>query len=170
MMAAAEPAADVAQAALVRRRHVIYVEGYDPQGAEGYYRLFQRAGRPFGSTWSSALTLGPLQLDSEDFAHWNVEARGANWQVATRYDFLRQERFIRADMAQPLLRHIPRALGWVGGDLVSGATLRIMRASWQFALHLMIYQALLLAWLGLAAAAAAFPVFVLLRQLAYRRG
>ena len=135
-----------------------------------------------------------MQLDSEDLAHWEVEACGPNWQVATRYDFLGQERFIRADMAQPLLRHIPRALGWVCGDLISGATLRIIRASWQFALHLMIYQALLLAWLGLAAAAgllvgaaggevglsgalrwlaaaaAAFAVFVLLRPLAYRWG
>ena len=23
------------------RRHVLYVEGYDPQGAEGYYKLFE---------------------------------------------------------------------------------------------------------------------------------
>ena len=27
--------------ALIRRRHVLYVEGYDPQGAEGYHNLFQ---------------------------------------------------------------------------------------------------------------------------------
>ena len=179
---------------MIRRRYVIYVEGYDPQGAAGYHRLLQRASRPFGSTWSIALTLGPLQLDSEDLAHWEVEACGPNWQVATRYDFLRQERFIRADMAQPLLRHIPRALGWVCGDLIGGTTLGIIRASWRFALHLMVYQALLLAWLGfaaaagllvgaaggevglsgalrwLAAAAAAFAVFVLLRPLAYRWG
>jgi hypothetical protein len=25
---------------LIRRRHIIYVEGYDPQGAEGYHNLF----------------------------------------------------------------------------------------------------------------------------------
>ena len=31
------------EAASIRRRHVIYVEGYDPQGAEGYYRLFVAA-------------------------------------------------------------------------------------------------------------------------------
>lgn len=179
---------------MIRRRHVIYVEGYDPQGAEGYYRLFQRAGRPFGSTWSIALTLGPLQLDSEDLAHWDVAARGPNWQVATRYEFLRQERFIRADMALPLWRHVPRALGWVCGDLISGATWRIMRASWRFALHLIVYQTMLLAWLGLAAAAgllaglaggevglsgpfrwlaaaaAAFAVFAVLCPLAYRWG
>ena len=32
--------AGAAQARVIRRRHVIYVEGYDPQGAKGYYRLF----------------------------------------------------------------------------------------------------------------------------------
>ena len=32
---------------LIRRRHVLYVEGYDPQGAEGYHNLFSRSFRRF---------------------------------------------------------------------------------------------------------------------------
>jgi hypothetical protein len=138
---------------VIRRRHVIFVEGYDPRGAESYYGLFQRASRRFENTWAVGITLGPLQIDDEDFAHWHVEARAPNWQVATRYDFLRQEKFIRADMAQPMMRQLARALRWTVGDLVSGATLRIGRASWRFALHLLGYQGLLLIWLGLALAA-----------------
>ena len=35
--------AGAAPAASIRRRRVIYVEGYDPQGAKGYYRLFDRS-------------------------------------------------------------------------------------------------------------------------------
>jgi hypothetical protein len=40
-----------ASPALVRRRHIIYVEGYDPQGAEGYYRLFGRSFTRFLKIW-----------------------------------------------------------------------------------------------------------------------
>ena len=89
-------------AAVIRRRHVIYVEGYDPQGAEGYYGLFERAWRRFLEDWPVEAGLGESQLESQDFAHWDIEAAGPNWQVATRYEFLRQEHIIRANMAEPL--------------------------------------------------------------------
>src|SRR6516225_7279624 len=53
-----------AQNALIARRHVIYVGGYDPQGAEGYYRLFERSWKRFLTLWPLASKLGPLVLDS----------------------------------------------------------------------------------------------------------
>ena len=94
-----------AEKALIARRHVIYVGGYDPQGAEGYYRLFERSWKRFLTIWPLTSKLGPLELDAEDFAHWDVEAAGPNWRVATRYEFLRQEHMIRANMAEPMTRH-----------------------------------------------------------------
>ena len=136
---------------MIQRRHVIYVEGYDPQGAEGYYRLFERSWRRFLKVWPLTARLGSLELDSEDFAHWDVSAAGPNWQVATRYDFLRQEHFIRANMAEPLWRQLPRALGWAFDYLVSGAILNVLRASWRFALVLIYFQMQLLCWLALSA-------------------
>src|SRR5215471_6110595 len=100
-----------AEKALIARRHVIYVGGYDPQGAEGYYRLFERSWKRFLTIWPLTSKLGPLELDAEDFAHWDVEAAGPNWRVATRYEFLRQEHMIRANMAEPMTRQIPRSPG-----------------------------------------------------------
>jgi pimeloyl-ACP methyl ester carboxylesterase len=135
----------------VRRRHVIYVEGYDPRGAEGYYNLFQRACDRFRREWLASLTLQPLELDSADFAHWLIAVRTSNWQVATHYDFLRLERFIRSDMAGSMARYIPRTLCWIVDDLVSGALFRIFCASPRFSLHLLYFQLLLLAWLALPA-------------------
>jgi hypothetical protein len=88
----------------VRTRHVFYVEGYDPRGAEGYYRLFQRECRRFLELWPIEVRLGNLAIESDDIAHWNIEAGGPNWQVATRYEFLRLEHFIRCNMAEPLAR------------------------------------------------------------------
>ena len=97
--------------ALVRRRHVLYVEGYDPQGAEGYHNLFSRSFRRFLKNWPLQTSVSDVQIDSDDLAHWTIDVKGPNWQVATRYDFLRQEQMIRVNMAKPLWRQVPRALG-----------------------------------------------------------
>jgi hypothetical protein len=138
--------------ASVRRRHVIYVEGYDPQGAEGYYRLFGRSLARFLKVWPLAARLSELELESRDFARWTLEASGPNWQVATRYDFLRQEHFIRANMAEPLTRQIPRALAWAFDYLGSGAIFRVLRASPYFGLVLIYFQLMLIAWMALSVA------------------
>ena len=142
----------------VRRRHVIYVEGYDQRGAEGYYRLFQRECDRARQTSQISLTLQPLELDTEDFAHWLIDLRvpdperASHVNVATHYDFVRMERFVRSDLAAPMVPHVLRSLGWIIGDLVSGTAFRIFRASWRFGLHLLCFQFLLVAWLAAAAA------------------
>jgi hypothetical protein len=133
--------------ALVRRRHVLYVEGYDPQGAEGYHNLFTRSFKRFLKNWPLKTSVGDLHLDSEDLAHWTIDAAGPNWQVATRYDFLRQEQMIRANMAEPIWRQVPRALGWAMNYLFTGTLFRIYRASHQYGLALTYFQLLLQIWL-----------------------
>ena len=129
---------------VIRRRHIIYVEGYDPQGAEGYHNLFQRSWRRFLKIWPLKAKIGELVVDSEDFAHWQIDASGPNWQVTTRYDFLRQEQFIRSNMAEPLWRQVPRAVGWIFDYLLTGTIVRVFRASWQYGLALVYFQGLLL--------------------------
>jgi hypothetical protein len=137
--------------ASVRRRHVIYVEGYDPQGAEGYYRLFQRSWRRFLRNWPLQATIGELAIDSDDFAHWTIDAAGPNWRVAIRYEFLRQEQMIRANMALPMWRQVPRALGWIFTYLLTGTLYRVFRASHQYGLALLYFQWLLMGWIVLSA-------------------
>ena len=178
---------------VIRRRHVIYVEGYDPQGAKGYYRLFERGWSRFLKLWPLRALLGPLALESQDFARWDVELAGPNWTVGTRYDFMRQEHIIRANMAEPLWRQLPRAMAWAADYILSGALFRVMRASGYFGSVLLYFQTMLLLWLGLSIAGGwlaglvasryagtplagtivigtgvALVIFVLLRQLALR--
>ncbi len=136
--------------ALIRRRHVLYVEGYDPQGAEGYHNLFSRSFRRFLKNWPLKTTVGDLQIDSDDLAHWTIDAAGPNWQVSTRYDFLRQEQMIRANMAEPMWRQVPRALGWMLNYLFTGTLFRIYRASHQYGLALTTFQMMLVWWLALS--------------------
>jgi|SRR5215467_1278165 len=138
----------------VRRRHVIYVEGYDPRGAEAYYQLFRRECERFQREWPVRLTLYPLELESHDFARWRLDAQNANWQVATCYDFVRLERLIGTDIAGPMPLHVLRGLAWIAEDLLNSTQLRIFRASWRFGLHLLGIQLLLLAGLALSVAIA----------------
>lgn len=135
-------------AATVRRRHVFYVEGYDPQGAEGYHNLFSRSLKRALKIWPLTATVSDLHIDSDDLAHWEIETAGPNWRVATRYDFLRQEQMIRANMAEPMWRQAPRAVGWMFDYLFSGTILRVFRASWQYGLALIYFQGLLLGWIA----------------------
>src|SRR5262252_4972588 len=159
-----EPPCEVSVGA-VRRRHVIYVGGYEPRGAKGYYKLFQRECDRFKRVWPVSLTIQPSEFDSEDFARWLVDVRTSDWQVSTTYDFLRLEKFIQSDMAEPMMRHILRSLGWIVGDLVSGAQFRIFRASWRFGLHLLFVQLVLLTWLELAVVSGVLVAYVVTDHL-----
>jgi membrane protein implicated in regulation of membrane protease activity len=131
----------------VRRRHIIFVGGYDPAGAESYFDLFQRTCEQSKRLWPVSLTLQPREVDSADFAQWLLNVRGSNWHCATHYDFLRQENFVRADMAGSLASQVFRGLTWVVGDLVSGTQFRIFCAAWRFGLALSYFYLLLIAWL-----------------------
>jgi len=135
-----------------RRRHVFYVEGYDPRGAEGYFDILQRSWNRCRRVWHFEGKLGELKLDSELIAHWDIEAEGPNWHAATRYEFLRLEGVIGANMAEPMWRLVPRAIAWAVDDLITGTTVRIFRAAWRFELHLLYFQMLLWLWLALALA------------------
>ena len=150
---------------LIRRRHVLYVEGYDPQGAEGYHNLFSRSFKRFLKIWPLQTTVGVLQIDSDDLAHWTVEAAGPNWQVSTRYDFLRQEQMIRANMAEPMWRQVPRALGWALNYLFTGTLFRVYRASYRYGLALTHFQLLLVWWLAASALGGWFVGWLVLRLI-----
>jgi len=146
---------------LIRRRHVFYVEGYDPQGAEGYYDIFQKSWKRFLKIWPLQTKLGALAIDSEFFAHWEIETSAPNWQVHTRYEFLRQEQFIRANMAEPMPRQVRRALWWFFDYLFSGTMWRVFLASWRYWAALVYFQMLMLAWLLLSLGGGAVAGFVL---------
>ena len=102
--------------------------------------------------WNIEARIGALDRESPDFARWDLEAAGPNWRVATRYDFLRQEHVIRANLSEPLRRQMPRLLAWALDYVLSGTWLRVVCRSGRFGLHFVHFTGLLLCWLALAAA------------------
>jgi len=133
---------------LIKRRRVIYVHGYDPQGAVGYYGLFEHSWKKFKNVWSVKSSLGPLKIESDDLASWTVTSSGPGWEVFTDYGFVRYEDIITENMNRPIIWQIFAALHWVLDDLISGATARIVRASWRFQMHHFLFQLLLVVWIG----------------------
>lgn len=152
-------------AGAIRRRHVIYVEGYDPRGVQGYFDLFRRSCERFQQLWPISLTLQPPEIESDEFAHWRVDALGPNWRVTTRYEFVPMEGFIRFDIARPTAQQALGALGWYADDVFGGAQFLIFRASWRFALHLLCFQLLALAWAAAAAIIGAAVGYALTKYL-----
>jgi len=133
---------------LITRRRVIYVSGYDPQGPQGYYSLFGSQLKRACALWHAKFALGPLVMDSADIASWSVTTGGPNWQVFTQYDFVRQEDIINANCAEPIIRQISRGVRWMLDDLATGTTFRVFRANWQFGMHHLVLQLLLLTWIA----------------------
>lgn len=135
---------------LIRRRRVYFIEGYEPQGADGFYRMFRREWDRFRATWHVRGDLSRCSLDSDDIASWTIDTVGPNWRVSTQYEFLRLENFIRANLAQPFWQQLARTARWMIDDILSGALLRVFRVSWRMGILLIYSQVLLLVWIGLS--------------------
>jgi hypothetical protein len=119
--------------------------------------------------WHSKFVLGPLAIESADIASWTINMGGPNWQVFTRYDFIRQENFINANCAEPIIRQIFRAVRWMLNDLVTGTTFRVFRANCQFGMHHLVLQLLLLTWIAASVAAGVLAGYIARHNLGLAR-
>lgn len=134
----------------IRRRRVFFIEGYEPQGAAGFHRMFKREWNRFCANWRISGTIQDIQIQSSDIASWHIETVGPNWQVSTQYEFLRLENYIARNLALPRLTQLGRALRWIADDIASGALARVFRASWRMGVLIVYSQIFLLLWLGLS--------------------
>jgi len=138
----------------VRRRLVIYVQGYDPRGLAEYYRMFRREYRDTCALYGLAGKVGRPENDPERFVTtWDAVTRGDGWQVETRYQFLRWEDIIREDFARPVWWKIIRMYRAMTLALLNGVIVRFLRAHWRFGLFILYPMVLMTLWLLLGAVA-----------------
>jgi hypothetical protein len=136
----------------VGRRHVIYMQGYDPRGLAVYYRMFRREHERYCVLYGLDGHIGGHTNVPERFStSWNVSTRGPGWQVETTYEFLRWEDLIRNDFARPVWWTVLHALRVLALFAVDGTLARFARASWRFVLFVLYPYVVLLAF-ALAAA------------------
>lgn len=137
----------------VRRRHVIYVQGYDPRGLPEYYRMFRREFRRTCELYGLTGHIGRIENDSERFTtHWDVVTGGDGWQVDTRYQFLRWDDIIRKDFDRPPWWKIAHMYRVMLLALFNGVVARIARAHWRFGLFILYPLVLMTVWALLAIA------------------
>lgn len=138
----------------VSRRLIIYVQGYDPRGLAGYYRMFRREYRDTCALYGLSGKVGKPSNDPERFiTTWDAHTEGPDWQVDTRYMFLRWEDIIRRDFARPVwwkIVHMYRALAVA---VANGVVWRILRAHWRFGLFTLYPLVLMTLWLLLGVGA-----------------
>ncbi len=124
---------------MIRRRHVFYVAGYDPEGVSGYHRLFCRELRRFQHVWPVSATSGNPQIDADGVAaRWQIETKGPNWEVATTYEFLRWDDMVTRDLQRPFFLIFFQVLYSLGENLLNGTLLRTFRAGWRFGLFYLL--------------------------------
>ncbi|MGB3866515.1 MAG: alpha/beta hydrolase [Xanthobacteraceae bacterium] len=143
----------------VQRRHVIYVQGYDPRGLAQYYRMFRTELRKSAKLYGLQASVGrPRSTDDGTMASWSIDTQGHGWRTRVAYDFLRWEDLIKDDFAKPLWRTVASAVAIYCRALFAGVIPRIWKAHWRFGMFITYPHFVLLnlaIWSALAAWAAA---------------
>jgi hypothetical protein len=131
----------------VRRRLVVYVQGYDPRGLPEYYRMFRQEFRKTLALYGLSGQVGKPVNDPERFiTAWGVETHGSGWDVATRYMFLRWEDIIRRDFARPAWWKMLHMYLAMSHALVHGVIWRLLKAHWRFGLFVLYPMVLMTLW------------------------
>jgi pimeloyl-ACP methyl ester carboxylesterase len=147
----------------VKRRLVIYVQGYDPRGLAEYYRMFRREYRRTCELYGLSGKVGAPKNDPERFiTNWDATTEGENWQVVTHYMFLRWEDIIRRDFARPAWWKIVNMYRSYTASLLSGAVPRLVGAHWRFGLFTLYPFVLMTLWIFLGVVAGVLATKLLL--------
>jgi len=122
---------------LVRRRHVIYVQGYDPRGLAEYHRMFRSEYQKFCKLYGLNGKIAKRSEVADRFSTTlPVTTAGDEWRVETSYEFLRWEDIIRRDFQRPAWWAILNGFYRMITSTFDCTFPRIMRAHWRFGLFI----------------------------------
>jgi hypothetical protein len=139
----------------VRRRHVLYLSGFDPQGPGHYHALYADQAALQSKVSGDRITVGPRQRVGRN-AVWDVRWQGADGgeAVDTRYEFLRWDDIVRQHWPRGQVRLLAVTIRTTARLLVNGSLWRILQTSWPAFLALSLPASLIagvvFALLGLA--------------------
>lgn len=163
---ATEPRPDTtaAPAGSVRRRTVMYLSGFDPQGAGRYHAMYRQEAQKQSRLTGQALKVGDRYKAEPLASAWQVEMPlPQGEQVRTQYLFLRWDDIVRAHWPRSRWRLWGITLSTTARMWGNGSMWRFLQTSWPAFLALALPSlsllgsgALLLA--GWAAAAWLWPV------------
>ncbi|HET7681293.1 MAG TPA: hypothetical protein VFK79_14305 [Xanthobacteraceae bacterium] len=115
--------------AVIRKRRVFHLPGYDPAPPAAVKRRFTRELRRFEKTWSAQAAVSDIGASDET---WRITASGPNWSVETDYRLVAWNDVIEAAAKKPMWTRIPQGL-LAFLDFAVGALPRYLRANWRYA-------------------------------------
>jgi hypothetical protein len=145
-MAANQAATTPPALASVRRRHVLYVSGFDPQGPGHYHALYAEQAAAQARVTDERIEVGARQRQGSNAA-WDVRwhSRDGATAVETRYEFLRWDDIVRQHWPRGQGRLLSLTLATTGRMLSNGSLWRILQTSWPAFVALVAPASLILA-------------------------
>ncbi len=118
----------------VRRRHVVYLPGYDPDSTKRYRALFVRELSRYAKRFalgSKTVTRAETRPDGL-VQTWTVTAGQPGGETRTTYDVLLWDDLVQADFRRPLL--VSMALLTIGilHTFATGKLVRLYRLNWKY--------------------------------------
>jgi pimeloyl-ACP methyl ester carboxylesterase len=116
------------------RRHVIYISGFDPRGANFLHKNCAQEARKWSTITGNDISVSPRQRCKAAMAHhWNMSARFSEVAVETTFSFLRWDDIIRAHWSKGEVTTALRTFALLIHYIVSGVFGKAVRDSWPFA-------------------------------------
>ncbi|HEY2136112.1 MAG TPA: hypothetical protein VGH49_09505 [Xanthobacteraceae bacterium] len=125
-----------AHGAMIARRHVFHVAGYDPYDIAGQHNRFRRELAKFAKTWSVAAAASDVRQD--EFPSWTVTTRGPDWTVTTTCEPFDWHDIVRADLAGPPLARLAAGAATFADVVGSGTFRRYFGASHRYAFFFLV--------------------------------
>ena len=115
----------------VRRRHVVYLSGFDPQGPGHYHALYAEQAALQAKVNGVRIDVGPRERAGRNAA-WNVRwgAVESGQSVVTRYEFLRWDDIVREHWPRGQWRLLALTLATTARMVLNGSLWRILQTSW----------------------------------------
>ncbi|MCD2344481.1 hypothetical protein LRH25_29580 [Ideonella azotifigens] len=115
----------------VRRRHVLYLGGFDPQGPAHYHAMYQREAAKQAAVSGYTLTVGPRLRAGAHAATWALSWQNPGGEVCeTDYEFLRWDDFVRQHWPKGQAKLIGMTLRTTWRMLANGSLWRMLQTSW----------------------------------------
>lgn len=115
----------------VRRRHVLFVPGYDPRDPALYRRLAAFELRRFAKLWGVKVDVDQEHVDDPAIPsiRWNARVTAGEAEVEVTYETLRWDDIVARDFSVPLWLKLARGLCTTADVVFTGHLFRIARAS-----------------------------------------
>ncbi|MFE1602471.1 alpha/beta hydrolase [Methylobacterium sp. ID0610] len=145
------PALAEASSGPVRRRHVFYVPGYDPESHKRYRALFARELSRYAKRFALWRRISPATASPDGRVQsWTVEAGGDGWETHTTYEVLLWDDLVRQDFRRPLWVTMLLLTAGVLQTTATTQLFRMYRLNWKYG-NIILYPFVMTLALVLAA-------------------